>query len=895
MVVPESEVVLRRGSTVRVRPAHDGDQQAIVDFYLGLSDRSRWTRFMSAWTGYDRFAEQVTTPHGAERMDLLALAGPKVIAHAMYVTTEAGRAEVAFAVDDRYHGQGLATLMLGQLADAASSAGIDTFEAITLPENSSMLGVFRASGFDSAERFDPDGVEVRFPTELTPQARERFDQRDRLAAAAAVRAIVAPRSIAVIGASRDPSSIGAAVLHNIVEGGYQGSLYPVNPQADTLEGIACYRNVDAIGEDIDLGIIVVPAPAVVEVARRCGVKGARSLLVISAGFSETGPEGQRRQQELLDVCAAYGMRLVGPNCFGIINTDPDVRMNATFARSMPPPGPLGFLTQSGALGLSVIDHVRELGLGMSTFVSNGNKADISGNDLLSYWESDPRTEVVMLYLESFGNPRRFARIARQVGRAKPILVVKSGRSKAGARATGSHTGALLAASDLTVDALFQQSGVVRCDTINELFGTAMLMSKQPLPSGGRVAIVTNAGGLGILCADACEAEGLDVVEFDEELKATLRDFLQAGASATNPVDMIASATPDDYRRVIDAVASSGTADAIIAIYIPPRVTDPDAIARAIVDASTAIGASDAPLPVLAVFMSDPETTGRLREHVPTYAYPEEAARALGHAVRYARWRAQPHVERGRLADADERRAKDRIAAELDRGTGWLPNDAIAELLDAYGIPRVAEVAAHSPDEAVERADALGYPVALKAVAPGLLHKTEHGAVATFLADAEEVRRSAERMSSHLVEAGFDVHGFVVQQMVPTGVEMLVGVATDPSFGPVVAVGAGGTTAEILGDIQVRLTPLHENDPIEMIRALRTSRLLDGYRGTPAVDVDSLVDVIHRIGAMVEAHPEIVELDCNPVVVTPQGAVVVDARVRIGEPAARPLLGARRTA
>jgi acetyl coenzyme A synthetase (ADP forming)-like protein len=884
------DVVLRDGSTVHVRGTGTDDEQPLIAFYLHLSERSRYMRFMSAWGHFDELAAAACDPD-PRRVDLVATKGDRIVAHAMYYRTQSTRAEVAFAVDDELHGQGLASLMLGQLTQIAARDGIDTFEAITLPHNSEMLGVFRASGFNVVTKTSPDEIDVEFPTSLTSDALARFDTRDQVAAAAAVRALLAPRSIAVIGASREPGSIGAAILQNLVAGGYTGTIYPVNPSAEAIQHIPCHPNVASIPDAVELAVIVVPAPKVNDVARECAAKGVHGLVVISAGFGETGEEGAARQAELLRICRGSGIRLIGPNCFGVINTDPTLSMNATFARSMPPAGNIGFLSQSGALGLAVIDRTKELGLGLSTFVSNGNKADISGNDLLSYWETDDRTDVIMLYLESFGNPRKFARVARRVGGAKPILAVKSGRSRAGARATGSHTGALVAASDVNVDALFRQSGVIRCSTLGELFDTAQLFSTQPMPQGNRVAIVTNAGGLGIMCTDACDADGLDVVGFSDDLQVQLRSFLPTDAAVANPVDMIASATPDDYSRAIDAIAASSESDAIIAIFIPPRVTDPHEVAAAFAAATDRVRASQHPLTMLGVLMSD-DTLVSARSHLPTYPYPEDAVRALGHAMRYHAWRQRPDEPPRSFGDTRPDEAAAVIRTALERGPGWLGADEIAELLDTYGINRLDQRVVTTPDEAGEAAESIGFPVVLKADVRALIHKTDVGGVTLGLRSAEEVRVEATAMSERLIAAGHRDPRFLVQPTAASGVEMLVGVVHDETFGPVLAVGSGGTTAELTGDVAVRLTPLSPRDVTEMVGSLRAARLLAGYRGSAPTDVPAFEELIQRVGALVESHDEIVELDLNPVAVTPDGATVLDARIRVEAAQPKPLFGAR---
>jgi acetyl coenzyme A synthetase (ADP forming)-like protein len=801
-------------------------------------------------------------------------------------------------------GKGLGTILLGQLAEAASEAGVSVFVAEVLPENHRMVGVFRDSGFPLTSHTVPGLILVEFPTSLTAAALQRFERREQSAAVAAMRAMLAPRAVAVVGASRDRATVGGQLFHNLLAAGFQGPAYPVNPRAEVVQSVVAYRSVQEVPGPVDLAVVVVPAAGVVEVARACAEKGVRGLVVISAGFGETGPDGVARQRELLQVCRDAGMRLIGPNCLGVVNTAPEVSLDATFGPLLPRRGRVGFLSQSGALGLAIIDYANALGLGLSSFVSVGNKADISGNDLLDYWEEDDGTEVVLLYLESFGNPRKFARVARRVGHSKPIVAVKSGRSAAGARASSSHTGALLAGSDVTVDALFRQAGVVRTDTLAELFDVATLLANQPRPSGRRVAIVTNAGGPGILCADACEADGLVVPALSDGLRERLGAFLPAEASLANPVDMLAAAPPAAYRQSLELVVSSGEADAVIVIFIPPLATDPGAVAGAIRDGA---GAAEG-LPVLTVFMSAQGVPAELNPQpppgapaqrratrIPSYRFPEEAARALARAVEYGVWRATPPGRVPEFEGVRRDEASGLLAAATADGPRWLAPDEVARLLDCYGLPLAPWRLAATPEEAAAAAGELGGPVAVKAVAPGLVHKTEAGGIRLALAGAEQVRAAAAEMAGGVAAAGHQVERFLVQRMVAAGVEMLVGVVNDPSFGPVVACGAGGTAVELLRDVQVRITPLTDADAGAMVRSLATFPLLDGYRGAPPADVAALEDLLLRVGALVEAHPEVAELDLNPVVVLPrgQGAVVVDARVRV-EAAQPPLpLAARR--
>jgi acetyl coenzyme A synthetase (ADP forming)-like protein len=755
-----------------------------------------------------------------------------------------------------------------------------------------MVDVFRDSGFAVRTRSERGAIHVEFPTALGPAARDSFEKRETVAATAAVRSFVSPSSVAVVGASRRAGSVGHETLRNVVAAGFPGPTYAVNAHADSVLSLPTFRSIGDVPGPVELAVIAVPAAAVVDVARQCAAHGVKALVVLSAGFGESGPAGADRQRELVDVCHNSGMRLVGPNCLGVLNTDPSARLNATFAPSFPPSGHVGVLSQSGALGLAVIDHAQALGLSLSSFVSNGNKADISGNDLLQYWEQDEATKLIVLYLESFGNPRKFARLARRVGKRKPILAVKSGRSKAGARATESHTGALISASDVTVDALFHQAGVIRTDTLSELFDVATLLDAQPVPRGERVAIVTNAGGLGIMCADACEAHGLTVPDLPSVLRAELAGFLQPAASTSNPVDLIATAGADDYRRAIEAIAAAGAVDAIVAIFIPPLVTRAEDVADAICEAASTL---DRSLPLISVFASHEPAPPRLaKARVPSYAYPENAAQALAHTATYGRWLARdPGVVR-QFDGLRRGEAAAVIAAALRRGPGWLHPSEVTALLSCYGHATPESAIADSPDAAGTVAERFGGAVAVKAVCPTLVHKTDAGAVALGLLGAEAVAGAAREMRESAAAAGHAVEGYLVQRMAPAGVEMIVGVVQDPLFGPVVACGAGGTTAELIGDVAVRLSPVTDRDAHDMVRSLRTYPLLSGYRGSAPADVDALEDVVLRLAAMVDEHGEIAEVDMNPVIVTAAGALVVDARIRVKEPPPRrpwPAVGA----
>lgn len=890
------DVVLRDGSTVSVRAMQPDDEPLLFDLFTSLSEDSRWMRFF----GVSKDSALAAEAHREAQVDfcrtvgLVALAGSKnqIVGHAFYAANGENRAEVAFTIANDYQGRGLASILLGQLAEIAVSNGIQVFEAEVVAANHAMLGVFRESGFRLSVQADAGQLHVMFPTSLSDEAASKFERRESTAAVNALKLFFEPQAVAVIGASRKRGTIAGEVFHNLISYPFRGPVYPVNPAAEVVQGVPAYPTVEDIPGPIDLAVIVVPAANVLDVARSCGRKGVKALVIISAGFSETGKEGQARQAELVRVCRSAGMRLIGPNCMGILNADPEVRLDATFAPHVPPPGRVGFSSQSGALGLAIIDHANSLGLGISTFVSVGNKADISGNDLLRYWEDDDRTDVILLYLESFGNPRKFSQIARRVGRQKPIVVVKSGRSQAGARATSSHTGALIAASDVTVDALFKQAGVIRTDTLEELFDVASLLANQPLPEGRRVGIITNAGGPGILCADACEARGLEIPVLDERKQEHLRGLLPPGAGVANPVDMIASASADHYRETIKTVAADPNIDALVVIFTPPLVVRAEDVARAISEEVQQLKRSK---PVLAVFLSAGEAPAELRQsevRIPCYRFPETAAIALSRAARYREWRNRPEASTVHFSEVRRDEAAALVSTALARGEDWLNPTETAALFACYGLPLIDQQIAESPEEAGAIAAEMNCAVALKAIAPGVIHKSELGAVKLNLKGRAQVSQVAHDMTDRLAQNGHVPTGFVVQRMAQPGVEMLVGVVQDPQFGPVIACGAGGVQVELLRDVSVRLSPLSKVDATEMIESLKTYPLLNGFRGAPVCDVAALQEGLLRVSALVEDIPQIAELDCNPFVVHEQGAVILDARVRIAAAKPARLFGVR---
>ena len=696
--------------------------------------------------------------------------------------------------------------------------------------------------------------------------------------------ILAPRAIAVIGASRAPSTIGHQILANLVTYGFTGTVYPVNPSAPAVHSMKAWPSVTALPEVVDMAVVCVPKPLVLDVAEECGRRGVRGLVVISAGFREVGGEGVARERALVEVCRRYGMRLVGPNCMGVLNADPAVSMNATFAPSMPPFGHAAFVSQSGAMGLSVLDYAQEYGIGIAQFVSMGNKPDVSGNDLLLHWEDDTAIGVILMYVENFGNPRRFLEIASRVTRKKPIIVVKSGRSRTGARAASSHTGAL-AASDTAVEALLTQAGVLRAGSVEELFDLAMAFTGQPLPRSRRVAVVTNSGGPGILAADALEAQGMTVAELDPVTVTRLKPLFPEEASLRNPLDMIASATPPGYRTALDALLADPGVDGVMAIFVPPLgVTQAD-VAEAIVAAK----AGHPDKPALAVLMGRqglPQGKAELHAvRIPAYIFPESAARAMSAMCRYREWRERP-VPGPSALPVDQARAEAVLAGARARGAARLDELEALDLLGAYGIPTAAAGLARSPAEAVRLADGMGDPVVLKIVAPAIIHTTDVGGVQVGIGDADQVRAAWDTIlgGARRAHPGAAVTGVLVQQMVSGGRELIVGTSRDPSVGAMLMFGLGGTLVEVLGDVVFRLAPIHALDAEDMLRGIRGVRLLDGVRGAPPVDRAAVRDVLLRVSQLATDFPGIGEIDLNPLLAFGDGVLAVDARVMLAPPA-----------
>jgi acyl-CoA synthetase (NDP forming)/RimJ/RimL family protein N-acetyltransferase len=858
------DVVLRDGGKLRVRSICRDDEPALGAMLERLSPRSRWFRFFSGAADMHEAAHAAVAGEGVS--GLVALAGDpeEVVGHALWVRDGADTAEVAFEVADGWQGHGIGTLLLGRTVAVAAAEGIATLTAYVMPGNHAMIQVFRDSGFPVQVHTEPGELLVELATEIGPEVTRRFEERDRTAAAAAVEHFVRPASIAVIGASRRPGSVGAALMENL-SASFDGPLHRIGRGQSLAD----------IDGPVELAVVAVSPDDVEQVARDCAAKNVKALLVISAGFEDE--EGRGRRRRLAGYCRATGMRMVGPNCLGIASPS----LNATFARSRPLPGRVALVSQSGGVGIAALERARRHGIGFSLFASIGDRADLSSNDFLQQLESDPGTDVIALYIESFGNPRKFARVARRVSRTKPIIAVKGGRTRAGNRAAGSHTGALVGGSDATVDALFAQSGVIRTDSYRDMLDLAALLSTQPAPAGTRLGVITNAGGPAILLADAAESAGLSLPGPSAATLRTLRAALPDAAAVGNPVDVLGDATPERLRTAVAAMAGDDTFDALAVVYVPTPPLSPDRAAGAIVEAT-----EHAAIPVVTAFLTEQPTPEALRAAgIPDFGLPEDAARALGAAAGRGRWLAKPDARLAEVTPPPDRDAAAALVAEaLADGRGWMAAGAVRRLAECYGLPVAAQRLARTAAEAADAAVELGGFVAIKAMARGLIHKSDAGAVALGIRGKAATLRTAREMSARLHAAGLRVDAFLVQAMAEPGIELLVGVTSDPVFGPVVACAAGGTATELLADSTVRLAPLTEADVHDMPRELAMSPLLRGHRGAPPADVAALEDVLRRVGALADDLPAIAELDCNPVVVGPAGAVIVDMRVRVQTPA-----------
>ncbi|BCJ49353.1 GNAT family N-acetyltransferase [Actinoplanes sp. NBRC 14428] len=867
------------GRIVTIRPVHGGDRRALAALFGAASEESLRLRFFAAPSSAAISAEiDRLCRHRDDRHLVVAAAeaGHIVgVASAERTDDTARRAEFAVFVAEPARGRGIGTLLLEHLAVRARALGITELVGEVLPVNTGMLRVAHDLSARVWSRFGDGVVDVGLATGDDESAVAAIDARDRCAERASLAALLTPASVAVAGAGHHRGSVGHETLRALREYGFTGRLYAVNRHATPIDGIPVARSLRDLPAPVDLVVIAVPAEEVAGVLRDAAAAGARAAVVLSSGFGEAGPEGERRQRELLGIARAHGIRLVGPNCLGVLNTDPRVRLNAAFAPAPPPAGGLAIASQSGAVGIALLDNALRTGCGVSTFVSLGNKADVSGNDLIAYWYDDPATRAVALYLESFGNPRKFARTVRALARRKPVLAIKSVRSRAGQRAGASHTAAA-AAPAATVDALFAQAGVVRTDDLGELLDAARMLTGQPLPGGDRLAIVGNAGGLNVLAADAAEARGLRV----PALSPAVRGTLAGCASSDNPVDLGASATPAAFAEAAESVARSGEADALLLVIVATRANAPAAILSAL--GPVVDGCPDLPVAAVLVGRGDEAPVLGTRG-APVFALPERAVAALAHASTYAAWRRQPLGSRPDLGIVDVERARELIAGALADGGGWLPYPRVAGLLHCYGIEILPAERVRTGAAAMAAAERLGYPVVLKSADPALVHKSDTGAVRLGLTGAAAVRDAFDAV----VAAGAPGAGALVQRQVSAPVELVAGIAHDPSFGSVLLLGLGGVRTDLLGDRSLRLVPLTDLDARRMWQDLRSAPLLTGYRGGPAADTAALEDLLLRLGRLAENHPEVAELDLNPVLAGPDGVVAVDAKLRLVPAGAEP--------
>ncbi len=888
----ETEVLLKDGARMRLRPIKKEDVERWLAFISRLSKRTKYLRFhyvpvlgpedamrFCSVDYKDAFAFVAEVLKG-QREEIVAIGR-------YYRLPNKHTAEVAFVIEDSYQGRGIGTKLMEWLANVGRDGGISTFEADVLAENEEMMNVFRDYGFHITSRLEEGIYHVTFPVARTRMVVKKEEERERISTLASLRSVLKPHSVAVIGASRKPGTIGQLIFQCVMENHFSGVVYPVNPNAEAIMSVKAYPSVLDVPGDVDLAVIVVPAQLVIKVVDECGRKGAHSVIVISDGFKERGVEGAARERELRYVTLCHGMRLVGPNCMGVINTDPVIKLNASFSPIYPPQGNVAFLSQSGAMGLAILDYASSLQMGISSFVSVGNRADISANDLLQYWEQDPATKVILLYLESFGNPRQFGRIARRVSATKPILVVKSGSTPAGSRAASSHTGAL-ATSEVASDALFRQAGIIRVNSMEELFDVATLLSNQPVPKGRKVVIVTNGGGPGILAADACEHYGLLLPEFSPETISKLKSVIKRDVAFNNPLDMTAGASGKEFESVLGILANDKGNDAVIVIFIPPAVVDPKDMEGAIRRVAPVYQRHRKPL--LACIMGQEgfeRKLGSRGRFVPGYTFPENAVLALAKAAEYGELARKPKgtVSKIRGTKREEaRRIVESVLTHTAQRPLWLTADEITRLLNCYGIRTIETPLAKTAAEASALATKAGFPVAIKLASSTIVHKTDVGGVILDVNSETEVEKAFETIKSRLVKIGRqgEMDGVTVQHMVKGGIETIVGVTQDPSFGPLIMFGLGGIFTELLKDVAIRLHPLTDLDAKELVGSIKMAKLFEGFRGAPPSDTQALEELLLRLSAMVEDVPQITELDFNPVKVMPKGEGywVLDARIMI---------------
>ncbi len=869
--------MLADGRTAHVRPILADDAARLVDFYSYVSDESKYFRFFAPYPRLSsRDVTRFTTVDHDERVALIALLGDEMVAVGRYDRVEDARvapdgvrtAEVAFLVQDVHQGRGLGSVLLEHLAAAAKECGVQRFVAEVLPANRRMVGVFIDAGYSIRSSLEEGVVVLVLDLTETETSASVRAAREHAGEALSVHRLLHPRSVVVVGASRRPDSIGHTVLGNLLAAGFAGAVHMVHPEAEEVAGVPASRSVLDVPGPLDLAVVAVPAECVEDVVAACAARDVAGLVVVSAGFAETGELGRERQQRLVRLARANGMRVVGPNSFGIINPDPEVRLNASLSPVVPPPGSAGFFSQSGALGGVLLASAAARGIGISTFVSAGNRADVSGNDLLQYWEDDPATRVVLLYLESIGNPRKFSRIARRIGRVKPVVAVRTGRTTQGVPL--GHSVRRSRAPLAAVDALFAQAGVVRVSDTGQLLDVAALLLGQPLPQGPRVAVIGNASPLELLAADAAVTAGLTLVG--------------------EPLGLGPEASAADFARALAAVHADPAVDSVVAVFVPPLLTADEDVARVL-----ASGASRGTKTVVTAFLGmrgadllrDPTT----ELAVPSYVTPEDAVRALALATEYAAWRRRPPGQVPALA-VDSGRAREQVSAALAEHPegSELSCASVAALLNCYGIDLWPLLPARTPQEAAEAAADLGYPVALKTTLPQLQHRPELREVRLDLPDEAALRQAwagfVERLGPEVAEH------LVVQRMARPGADVVVSSMEDPLFGPIVSFGLAGLATELLGDRAYRIPPLTDADAAEMVRSVRAAALLFGHRGSAPVDVGALEDLLLRVGRLADDLPEVAELELSPVVLDHGGLAVLGARGALAPPLLRTDRGTR---
>lgn len=858
----EADVVLTDGGTAHVRPITAPDADRLRAFHARLSRETVYNRFFAYRPSLsDADVARFTQVDHVDRVALVATLQDAIIGVVRYDRLSGtDEAEVAFVVEDPHQGRGLGAVLLEHLAAAARERGIARFVADTLPSNRAMLTVFRSAGYEIRRGLADGYVSLDFPIRQTGTSLEVMRAREHRAEARSVQRLLSPRSVAVVGASREPGAPGHELLRSLLDNGFTGPVYAVNPAATSVSGVRSYPDLASVPETVDLAVVAVPAAEVADVVRACAAKGVRGLVVVSGGFADAGPEGRSRLDEVVRLARAGGMRLIGPNAMGVVNTDPAVRLHATFAGAVPPTGRVGVLSQSGALAGTFLAEARRRSLGLSAFVSIGDRADVSGNDLLQHWQADPRTDVVLLHLQGFGNPRKFTRIARRLGRTKPVVALKSGHG----------------AGDVAVDALFASAGVVRVGSLGQLFTTAQLFALQPLPRGRRVGIVGNSSALAVMAADACREQGLRV--------------------AGDPVDLGPYADADAMRAAVTALLADGSVDTLLAVVVPPpHGRDRERIAAEI--GAVLRDAAAGPVPVLASFLGAEGVPAPLavigedgspaRGSVPSYASPESAALALGRVVRYAEWRGRPEGEVPALAGIDVAAAR-RALADLPADGSWLAAESAADLLRELGIRTWPAELVDDATSAVAAADRLGWPVALKAADERWRNRLDVGAVRLGLADPDDLRAAWRA-----VQAAAGGGACFVQPMAAPGVSTVVRLVQDPVVGPLLSLRLGGMAVDLLVDPVTRTLPLTDLDAAGLVGAIRGHELLDGSRTGEPADVAALQELLLRVARLGEELPEVAELVLDPVLVQASGVALLHAGVRLLPPGSDPERGPRR--